>query len=330
MLMMRDLAPHADDALVRTAFLHTCARGLGLVGDYLEAANTADAVTRDAERFRLTFVLPHALIAKAVAELGARHFGRCASALDRTEKLAVSLGDGHNVIEAAAVRCRLLSVQRAFESAVSTTGIGLHSDINQTLRAEFMASRALALSGQGSWAEARGLAREAFSLAQTIEGSVLALWATAAIAVASGTKSASSALKKAFQASCSTGNIDSFVVTYRSVPAVLTAMASRIRSDELGRILADAGDADLASRLGIALPAGFSDHHNLLSPREEEVYDLVVQGLTNKEIAGVLVISEVTVKVHVRHILQKLGVRSRTEAAGKATALRTQRDAVPH
>jgi RNA polymerase sigma factor (sigma-70 family) len=52
-----------------------------------------------------------------------------------------------------------------------------------------------------------------------------------------------------------------------------------------------------------------------LSRREHEVFELLAHGMTNREIADTLYISETTVKVHVRHILKKLGVRSRTEAA---------------
>jgi DNA-binding NarL/FixJ family response regulator len=52
-----------------------------------------------------------------------------------------------------------------------------------------------------------------------------------------------------------------------------------------------------------------------LSPREQEILDLVRQGLTNAEIAQTLFVSVSTVKVHMRHIFEKLGVRTRTEAA---------------
>jgi DNA-binding NarL/FixJ family response regulator len=52
-----------------------------------------------------------------------------------------------------------------------------------------------------------------------------------------------------------------------------------------------------------------------LSPREREVLALVAQGLSNRQIGRRLFIAEATVKVHMGHILEKLGVGSRTSAA---------------
>lgn len=53
----------------------------------------------------------------------------------------------------------------------------------------------------------------------------------------------------------------------------------------------------------------------VLTDRELEVLPLIAEGLSNKEIAASLHISQNTVKTHVRHILEKLGLRSRSEAA---------------
>jgi DNA-binding NarL/FixJ family response regulator len=58
-----------------------------------------------------------------------------------------------------------------------------------------------------------------------------------------------------------------------------------------------------------------------LSAREREVYEHLVQGRTNREIASALFISESTTKVHVRHIFEKLGVHSRAEAARLASRI---------
>ena len=52
-----------------------------------------------------------------------------------------------------------------------------------------------------------------------------------------------------------------------------------------------------------------------LSPREEDVLREIARGASNKEIARTLDIAETTVKIHVQHILRKLGLTSRVQAA---------------
>jgi DNA-binding NarL/FixJ family response regulator len=65
-------------------------------------------------------------------------------------------------------------------------------------------------------------------------------------------------------------------------------------------------------------PAGSIDW-GPLTPREQEVASLVASGLTNRQIADRLFISERTAEGHVEHIRNKLNVRSRTEVATWAT-----------
>jgi DNA-binding NarL/FixJ family response regulator len=56
----------------------------------------------------------------------------------------------------------------------------------------------------------------------------------------------------------------------------------------------------------------------LLTPRELEVLQLLAQGQSNPQIARNLVVSRGTVKVHVQHIISKLGVSDRTQAVVRA------------
>ncbi|WP_029421990.1 response regulator [Alicyclobacillus macrosporangiidus] len=58
-----------------------------------------------------------------------------------------------------------------------------------------------------------------------------------------------------------------------------------------------------------------------LTQREQDVLQALAQGMSNKEIAAALGIAEKTVKVHISHILDKLGVYDRTQAVLAATRL---------
>lgn len=55
--------------------------------------------------------------------------------------------------------------------------------------------------------------------------------------------------------------------------------------------------------------------HPTLTPRELEVLQLIVKGFSNKEIANHLNVAEVTIKLHVTHLLEKMGASDRTQAA---------------
>jgi DNA-binding NarL/FixJ family response regulator len=78
-----------------------------------------------------------------------------------------------------------------------------------------------------------------------------------------------------------------------------------------------AGGAPLDPTVARALLADLRQHSlpDGLTEREREVLELVREGLPNKSIARRLQITERTVKAHVTHILQRLGVTDRTQAA---------------
>jgi non-specific serine/threonine protein kinase len=90
------------------------------------------------------------------------------------------------------------------------------------------------------------------------------------------------------------------------------------RSLSLDEAIAEALElATLASTVPTAAPTDAAAAHGL-TPREREVLRRVAAGQSNREIAHTLSLSERTVENHVLHVLTKLGVPSRTAAAGYA------------
>lgn len=80
-------------------------------------------------------------------------------------------------------------------------------------------------------------------------------------------------------------------------------------------------DPSLAATLQTAGPLQTAVLSEPLTPREQEVLQLLAEGLTNRAIAQKLDVSEHTVKFHVTAIMSKLDAQSRTEAVVRATRL---------
>jgi len=74
--------------------------------------------------------------------------------------------------------------------------------------------------------------------------------------------------------------------------------------------------AELAAR-SVNAPVGKLAFRERLSPREQEIVHLVVDGLSNLETASRLGITEATVKAHLTHIFQKLALRGRAQLAAR-------------
>ena len=83
-----DLVATASDPLVRTGFLNSYSRALSLQCFYNDASAVADQLLEEASRCGLDFVIPHALVSKAMAELGAKRVSRALHVLDEADVAA--------------------------------------------------------------------------------------------------------------------------------------------------------------------------------------------------------------------------------------------------
>jgi len=305
-----ELIPTVSDPLVVSAFQSVYSWSLVLAARYDDALRVSDEFLATAQRHRLDFAVPYALSSAAAGSAGlrkwkqARDFG--SRAFDLTRGSRDLAGQQH----AFSVLLRILAQQRRHRAALAIGVPSVRSPL-PAAHAEVVMSRAFVLASVGRVEEARRFADEVRNSTRAALPAVLGAAVMAISSVKQGESDVIERTRELEETAFATGAVDLLVTAYRSTPELLPIMLrASAEPERLGQLLRDARDEDLAVVAGHA--RSDDDPRARLSSRERDVHGLLGQGLTNFQIAELLFISETTVKVHVHHIYDKLGVRSRT------------------
>jgi LuxR family maltose regulon positive regulatory protein len=315
-----ELFDFSTDPLVRTGFLQTYGVALSLFAQYSDAREIAERQMLEAQRFNLEWVLPHALEMKAIADFGLRDFDSSLSTLDRARRLAAEQGNLHTQVNCDVLTARVHICRGAPERAVELLE-GRESELSSPgMEGDYLSTHGFALACCGRIDEAKRLLFASEDVTSHLEARVLREFAKA---VATQFEPPNYTLNRetlatALLAAQDTGNFDAFVCAYRGFPSLLEQLpelTSPNKAPFIALVLSlDPGLAETAGFKTSTRPPPASVNASL-TPREREVLALVRQGLSNRQIARTLWIAESTVKAHVHHVLEKLGARSRTEAA---------------
>jgi DNA-binding NarL/FixJ family response regulator len=311
-----DLLPEVSDPLVESAFRNIYSAALALSAEYDEALQAAECLMDTVRRYRLEFVVPYALSVVSVARAGRREWAAACDAIDLAATAARDRRNSYAEQICYAIRVRTLGQQGRHELAVTLPVPDLRSAL-PAARGEALASRALILAAMGNLKEAQSAVEDIRGKSSAIEPVVLVAAVDAVVSLKRRGSTAVDDVSYFVDEATRTGALDLLVSAYRSAPELLEVLLRSPQRPRVIELIRRVRDEDLAEVLGQHVRAT-DDPRARLTRREREVFDLLVQGFSNRQIGKLLFIEESTVKVHAHHIYDKLGTRSRTALAVQA------------
>jgi LuxR family maltose regulon positive regulatory protein len=309
------LAELANDPMAQSSFWATSVYVNVRRGEYRLAKALALEAYRVCAELHVDFAMGVCLVYRATAEIGLREFAAAARSIEELAGIAgrhqdPALRDGETL-----TRLRLALAQgesvRAVEHVATVDGEGPL----RAVHAELLGLASIAHAASGDLDQARALAAKTRQGSGGVDARFLSRFAELIADVREDVVEWSTAAHLVCEAA-EAEDLDTLVVAYRACPAVLS-VSSRdgAAATVVKRALRLANDAALASAAGIALPARTRSRTAAgLTRREAEVLELMAEGLSNAEIAERLVISLSTAKLHVHHVLEKLGAKRRVQA----------------
>jgi ATP/maltotriose-dependent transcriptional regulator MalT len=283
--------------------------------DYEEGFKYVELFLEDIQKYDLEFALPYANWTIGLLALGLRRFGQAERAIQAVEDGAPEGQEQGHDINIRALRARLLlQLGHVDEAWQHVSRDVFPRRIIPSWVAEYLATRALSLACMGKVKEAEVAAEQALARSRIAEVRQLA---GCAIAVGGALTGDPEPARLLMRTSTDLGIWDPFVCAVRSSSALAELVATfESERPTLEALYRKSHDRALARAAGFRTRETRSPHE-VLSPREMEVLGLIARGFRNREISKALFIADSTTKVHVRHILEKLGVRTRAQAVAR-------------
>jgi ATP/maltotriose-dependent transcriptional regulator MalT len=309
---------HVANPMVRSSFLAHAAYAAVSRGDYKNGQHLAKCALRYCRDLALVFAQGFCLLQEAKAEIGLRDFRGGRKRLAELSALLKEHEQPSLAIEQDALALRLTLAETGSVSTLDDLLIWPSDDLPRASYGEFLSLVAIAAASASRHRLAATLRRQASRTTQGIEATYFLRFAELILRAKKQTsaKALTSHANALLQSAAKDEFLDGAVVAYRAYPELLEIFANEPSGVRiLRRLMPMANDQALARAAGIPVrrldqPEGLG----MLTPRENEVLRLIVDGLTNLEISKRLFITQGTTKVHVHSILTKLEVRNRLQA----------------